>query len=172
MNVALDARVAKEARNVVDGNASTTWCGTRLRIDLGRAQRLSGLGVTASQPVSLAVSRDGRRWRDAGQAPGGEPAYVRTHGSVRFVRLDAPTQTCVGELRAFGDAPDMALGHDISFTQLEEAAGNTFTDDGRAAPVERILRRHGANYARLRLWTAPPAGYPEAVSSPKSKTRS
>ena len=55
----------------------------------------------------------------------------------------------------------MALGHDISFTQLEEAAGNTFTDRGRAAPVERILRRHGANYVRLRLWTAPPAGYPD-----------
>ena len=70
---------------------------------------------------------------------------------------------CVGELRAFGrdaSADDMALGADISFTPLEEAAGNVFTDtNGRAAPVERILRSHGANYVRLRLWTNPPPGY-------------
>jgi arabinogalactan endo-1,4-beta-galactosidase len=67
-------------------------------------------------------------------------------------------------LRAFGhdSATDgMALGADLSFTQQEEEAGNVFTDHGRAAPADRILRDHGANYVRLRLWTDPPPGYPD-----------
>jgi arabinogalactan endo-1,4-beta-galactosidase len=50
-------------------------------------------------------------------------------------------------------------GADVSFTLQEEAAGSRFTDRGKVRPVERILAEHGANYVRLRVWVAPPAGY-------------
>jgi arabinogalactan endo-1,4-beta-galactosidase len=49
-------------------------------------------------------------------------------------------------------------GADISFTLQEEAMGRTVTDNGEALPIEQILARHGANYARLRVWVNPPAG--------------
>jgi arabinogalactan endo-1,4-beta-galactosidase len=50
-------------------------------------------------------------------------------------------------------------GGDLSFTPQLEAAGVTFSDRGRAMPVERILARHGATHVRLRVWVNPPAGY-------------
>lgn len=50
-------------------------------------------------------------------------------------------------------------GADISFAVQEYEAGKHFTDNGRVWPVESILAAHGANYARLRLWVNPPAGY-------------
>jgi arabinogalactan endo-1,4-beta-galactosidase len=55
-------------------------------------------------------------------------------------------------------APPMR-GADISFTLADEAAGVTYHLDGRTAPVERLLRRAGANWVRLRIWVDPPAGY-------------
>jgi arabinogalactan endo-1,4-beta-galactosidase len=56
-------------------------------------------------------------------------------------------------------------GADLSFTPQLEAAGVRYTDRGRVRPVERILAAHGANYVRLRVWTAPPAGYSDAASA-------
>jgi len=56
-------------------------------------------------------------------------------------------------------------GADISFTPQEEAAEHSFTDAGATLPVERILAHHGANYARLRVWVAPPAGYSDEGSA-------
>jgi arabinogalactan endo-1,4-beta-galactosidase len=50
-------------------------------------------------------------------------------------------------------------GADISFAVQEYEAGKRFIDGGRPQPVESILAAHGANYARLRLWVNPPAGY-------------
>jgi len=56
-------------------------------------------------------------------------------------------------------------GADLSFTPQLEAAGVRFSDRGKVRPVERILARHGANYVRLRVWTAPPPGYSDAASA-------
>lgn len=56
-------------------------------------------------------------------------------------------------------------GADISFTLQEEAAGTTYSDNGRQGRVEEILARHGANYVRLRLWVDPPPGYSDLASS-------
>lgn len=50
-------------------------------------------------------------------------------------------------------------GADISFTLQEEAAGNRVTDGRQVAPIESVLAANGANYARLRVWVNPPAGY-------------
>jgi arabinogalactan endo-1,4-beta-galactosidase len=56
-------------------------------------------------------------------------------------------------------------GADLSFTPQLEAAGVRHSDRGRVRPVERILAARGANYVRLRVWTAPPAGYSDAASA-------
>jgi arabinogalactan endo-1,4-beta-galactosidase len=56
-------------------------------------------------------------------------------------------------------------GADISFTLQMEAIGTTYSVGSRTAPVERILRRFGANWVRLRVWTDPPAGYSTAASA-------
>ena len=49
-------------------------------------------------------------------------------------------------------------GADISFTLQEEAINRTLSDNGVVLPIEKILTRHGANYARLRVWVNPAAG--------------
>jgi arabinogalactan endo-1,4-beta-galactosidase len=50
-------------------------------------------------------------------------------------------------------------GADLSFTLQEEAAGRSYRDGGVVQPVERIFAARGANFVRLRVWNAPPAGY-------------
>ena len=56
-------------------------------------------------------------------------------------------------------------GGDLSFTPQLEAAGVTFRDRGVVRPVERILARHGATVARLRVWVNPPPGYSDEASA-------
>ena len=92
------------AAQAIDGSASTSWCSdaapARLRVDLRRVRWLSGLGLTlaagsATSPLRLDVSPDGRHWWPAAQnvnAPAGEPTYValpHLTRLVRFVRLTA-----------------------------------------------------------------------------------
>jgi arabinogalactan endo-1,4-beta-galactosidase len=154
-----------------DGDAATAWCGNQLRLDLGHVRRITGAGLTLDQDASatqatLAVSRNGQSWRTT-QIAGtpGAPTYARLRAHVRFARLTLAQPACVGELRLFGpERTNMALGADISFTRQEEQAGTVFTDNGRPAPVERILASHGANYIRLRLWVNPPPGYSDLAN--------
>ena len=56
-------------------------------------------------------------------------------------------------------------GADISFTLQEEAAGTVYRLDGHRMPLERLLSRAGANWVRLRIWTAPPAGYSDLTQA-------
>jgi arabinogalactan endo-1,4-beta-galactosidase len=56
-------------------------------------------------------------------------------------------------------------GADISFAPQEEAAGNVFSDAGKARPVEQLFADHGASYVRLRVWLSPPAGYSDEASA-------
>lgn len=49
-------------------------------------------------------------------------------------------------------------GADISFTLQEEAIRQLVSDNGKVAPLEHILKDHGANYVRLRLWVNPLPG--------------
>jgi arabinogalactan endo-1,4-beta-galactosidase len=103
------------------------------------------------------------------------PVYVSLSGrqsAARYARLSISSpdgsNACVGEFRLFGrdDATfGMALGADESFEHQELAVGNHFTDlDGRPATPMQILKAHGANYVRLRLWVAPPPGYSDLQS--------
>lgn len=161
----------------VDGNAATTWCPTTsagvLTVDLGRPRRLSGFGLTllGAAPATVtidAAARPGRftAVRGATSVAAGAPAWFRAPALARWVRIGVRGEQapCVGEFRALGRGPGMIVGHDLSFAVQERAAGAVYTDGGRAAPPERILAAHGANYVRLRLWVDPPAGYSDLPS--------
>jgi len=56
-------------------------------------------------------------------------------------------------------------GADLSFTLEEEAAGATFRDGARAAPVEQLLADRGANVVRLRVWVDAAAGHSDLASA-------
>lgn len=45
-------------------------------------------------------------------------------------------------------------GADISSLLVVEEQGVTFTDNGHVTPFEDILRSHGLNTVRVRVWTA------------------
>ncbi len=47
------------------------------------------------------------------------------------------------------------IGADVSFLQQAEQQGTVFKDNGRSAPVLQILRDHGFNWVRLRLFVNP-----------------
>jgi hypothetical protein len=73
-----------------DGDAATIWCGTSLNLNLGRARRITGAGLTldqdaAAQTARLQTSDNGRRWHTTTiHATPGAPAYARLYG--RHVR--------------------------------------------------------------------------------------
>jgi arabinogalactan endo-1,4-beta-galactosidase len=81
----------------------------------------------------------------------------------RRTLLAAPLAAAFGSLivppAAFAATGPRIRGTDISFTLQEEAIGKVYRDGGVARPIEQILAARGSNYIRLRVWTAPPAGY-------------
>jgi arabinogalactan endo-1,4-beta-galactosidase len=182
---ASSAATGAPASNATDGTATTTWCATQwtgsVVVDLGARHTLSGLGVTLGSTASpstvsidLAVTADA--WHPVAAARnaalnGNTPAYIPlpARQTARYARLTVTTgdgtPACVGEFRLFADTHTaMMLGADLSFTGQEVSAGTTFTDQGRAASPAQILRAHGANYVRMRLWVNPPAGYSDLAS--------
>ena len=54
---------------------------------------------------------------------------------------------------------DFILGADLSFLPQVELHGGVFRDAGTPGGALEILRRHGFNYVRLRLWHSPPDGH-------------
>lgn len=67
--------------------------------------------------------------------------------------------TLAGRVPAVAASGPRIRGADLSFTLREEAVGKSYRDGGVAQPVERILAARGANFVRLRVRNAPPAGY-------------
>lgn len=195
LNVALTGTASADtqaagspAGNAIDGNASTQWCSTQwtgsVTVDLGRARRLSGVGVTLGSRtttalVNLSYATTSGSWHPVpgGQqqsVPAGEPVYwPERAGSLvaRYVKIDVTdndgTPPCIGELRLLQRVPASTIpdrGADLSFEPQEEAAGARFTDDGVVGSPLSILNRHGLNYVRLRLWVNPPLGYSDLAS--------
>jgi arabinogalactan endo-1,4-beta-galactosidase len=183
---ATSAAADSPAANAVDGSATTTWCATQwtgsVTIDLGAQRTLSGagltLGATASpSAVSLALATRLDAWKPVPSARNialnaNTPSYIALNAQpARYARLTVTTgdgaPACVGELRLFGEdaATDaMMLGADLSFTNQELAAGTQFTDAGKTSTPVQILRVHGGNYVRMRLWLSPPAGYSDLAN--------
>jgi len=166
----------------IDGNAATAWCATEwtgtLTVDLGRESDLGGFGLTLTggdptAEVSLAYATSPSNWhnvRSAQHAPvaANEPVYIPSSVTARYARLTVTDwdgkPPCVGEFRLFARPSDTALkfaGADLTFQPLEETAGAVFSDNGIPGAAHEILKAHGLNYVRLRLWVVPPPGYPD-----------
>jgi len=184
---ASSAGSATPASNAIDGDAGTNWCPSAwtgsLVVDLGQVRSLTDVAITldATSPsanATIDIASQAGAWqavpdaRDIALDPG-SPMYVPlprgTH--ARFARLTVFSGTgvpvCAGEFRMFGPDPaaaGMRLGGDLSFTPPELAAGATFTDRGRQGSPVTIMRDHGSNYVRMRLWVAPPPGYSNLAS--------
>ena len=186
---ATSAQSGDPASNAVDGSASTSWCGTSwtdtLTVDLGQARSLDGLGITlaagspsATATISLADQAGSLQPLPTGRLVAldpGNPMYVPVPAghavTARYARVNVISGTgapvCVGEFRLSGPdrvAAGMERGADLSFTPQELAAGARFTDRGVTGSPVSIIRQHGANYVRLRLWVNPPAGYSDLAS--------
>jgi arabinogalactan endo-1,4-beta-galactosidase len=54
---------------------------------------------------------------------------------------------------------DFTIGADVSSLPQIEATGGTFKDHGRQADLLAILKTHGVNHIRLRIWNRPADGY-------------
>jgi arabinogalactan endo-1,4-beta-galactosidase len=164
VDLALTGTASAPAVN--DGNAATTACSSVVTVDLGRARKLEGFGVSLagdSATGHVVIEAAGRRV--AANVPVGTPAWLPSHRvRARTVTLRSTGSVCVAELRAMGRERPLVVGHDLSFAVQETAAGATYTDRGRVALPERILAGHGANWVRLRLWVDPPAGYSDLQS--------
>jgi arabinogalactan endo-1,4-beta-galactosidase len=52
-------------------------------------------------------------------------------------------------------AAEYAIGADVSYLKQAEERGVVFKEDGQAKPVLRMLRDHGYNWIRLRLFHSP-----------------
>jgi arabinogalactan endo-1,4-beta-galactosidase len=183
---ATGAAEGSPAGAAIDGSASTKWCATQwsgtLTVDLGSARTLTGLGVTlaagaAQSNASIDVATRPGDWHPVDAArnvalSGNTPSYVPLDTQqVRLARITVSTgdgsPACVGEFRLFGPSPStnrMMLGADLSFGPQELAAGTRFTDFGKTATPVQILRAHGGNFVRMRLWVDPPAGYSDLAS--------
>jgi arabinogalactan endo-1,4-beta-galactosidase len=197
VNIAVDAAAtaSSEAAGApaglaTDGNAATAWCPTStsatLTIDLGRSATVAGFAITmvgtADGIVDLSVASSPQSFLAIGPAfavAAGTPSWIPVPGrgavTARFVRIhvSGPSSLCVGELRVLGESASAprAVGHDLSFAVQEAAIGNGYTDRGQKALPEQILADHGANFARLRLWLAPPGGYSNLASVLAMATR-
>lgn len=56
---------------------------------------------------------------------------------------------------ALAAAPPLYLGADLSFTNEMEACGAKFLDHGKPADPFVVLKQHGGNLMRVRLWNDP-----------------
>ncbi|KAI9000792.1 arabinogalactan endo-1,4-beta-galactosidase [Trametes punicea] len=94
-----------------------------------------------------------------------EVRYIEPDGSEHMYKLDG---------KVYGSSQDTMLallpflllsvawvtsalnykGADISSLTVVESSGVHFTDNGQVTPFETILRDHGTNTARIRVWTA------------------
>src|SRR6266550_2132104 len=166
-----------------DARTPPTGPAQSVTLAIGSARALDSIGVTLGATASpstaaIALATQAGSWQPVASAQnialnGNAPSYValpRTQ-AVRYARLTVTTgdgtPACVGEFRLLGHngATDhMLLGADLSFMLQEQAAGTQFTDAGVAASPLQILRSHGANYVRMRLWLHPPAGYSDLAS--------
>ena len=74
--------------------------------------------------------------------------------------------TVLFPVAAFAQNEQFALGADISWVQQDEACGVRFFHDGRQVDPFTVLKDHGFNYIRLRIFVDPLATIPGESESP------
>jgi arabinogalactan endo-1,4-beta-galactosidase len=177
--------------NAVDGDGTTRWCpsatGTHsVTVDLGRAENLTGTGITfsgeqagdgATYTVSTGIARPGQtpfpHQAAAGRNAIGDGAQYLFSGAssdvtatarARYVTLtyQVPREEniCVQELRVFAPATASQQGSLELGSDLSTLLSDTgtYTLDGTSEPLLSIFRSGGLNYVRLRLWVNPVSG--------------
>ncbi|HZU62935.1 MAG TPA: glycosyl hydrolase 53 family protein [Novosphingobium sp.] len=68
-------------------------------------------------------------------------------------------------------ASGLHLGADLSFTNEMEACGAHFRENGKSADPFALLKAHGGNIVRVRLWNAPATPYSAYADVLKTITR-
>ncbi|MFH1312483.1 MAG: glycosyl hydrolase 53 family protein [Candidatus Eisenbacteria bacterium] len=75
------------------------------------------------------------------------------------IMLAGSARTCVTSRSRLQQGPGFIKGADVSFLDQIEDSGGVFTEDGVAGDVLEILKDHGFNYIRLRIWHTPSDRY-------------
>jgi arabinogalactan endo-1,4-beta-galactosidase len=84
------------------------------------------------------------------------PVYWRTLALGRLFRqFAAGAIFCLAGLYSDAAAEEFAVGADVSFLAHAEKLGTVFKDRGEAKPGLQILKDHGYNWVRLRLFHTP-----------------
>lgn len=90
---------------------------------------------------------------------GGTEIITVSPASVAVIQVDQ--QFALRGESTMTRTTDPVLGADISFLPELEADGVTFSDEGKVEDAIKILKSHGINYVRLRIFNDPaqPQGY-------------
>lgn len=76
--------------------------------------------------------------------------------SSRVIRYAAPLLLTISlGSPALAQSSTFAVGADVSFLKAAEESGKTFKDDGETKPGLEILKDHGYNWVRLRIFNNP-----------------
>ncbi|WP_309573499.1 glycosyl hydrolase 53 family protein [Deinococcus sp.] len=78
-----------------------------------------------------------------------------TRSSIRPAVLALSLALGAGAAHAAAPAQEFIKGVDISTVQALEDKGITFSDGGKTGDLLAILKAHGVNYVRLRVWNRP-----------------
>ncbi|HNY03053.1 MAG TPA: glycosyl hydrolase 53 family protein [Bacteroidales bacterium] len=118
--------------------AGKRYVSCRLTDGLCRLRYISGV-----TPGTVKIeARSGRRW------PGSHEIHLLPAGFV----VKHPTEE---QLRPAGKPVDRMIGADISFLPQLEDRGMRFFENGQAIDALRLLKEHGFNYIRLRIFVNP-----------------
>ena len=118
-----------------------------------RAIALVAVVAIAAIVASLTVYEIGT------QRPGAAPSHGPTHGPTPGPTLaplpPLPSDVSIHVNPVDGLNPDSIMGADVSMLSEMEANGAKFYENGVAKDCLQILRDHGVNWIRLRIWNDP-----------------
>jgi arabinogalactan endo-1,4-beta-galactosidase len=159
-----------------DGNPGHWW-----KVDLGRRYYILHIVIRWREgpPYSyvLELSLDGENWitasEDIERTAASHTTRDPVNAAARFVKIIVTGGVSEERRAGFyvfqvltGSAPPFIKGADVShLPQIEDFGGRFFDRKGREKGCLDILREHGVNFIRLKIWNRPappnsdPAGY-------------
>jgi len=159
-----------------DGNPGHWW-----QVDLGGEYYLTHIEIDWGQAHAyryvVEVSLDGEHWIALSGGAESVASLRLTRDSVnaraRHLRITVSGGVSDGFRAGFcqlkanaGDPPEFIVGADVShLQQIEDFGGRFYDRSGRERNCLEILREHGVDFVRLKIWNSPglpnsdPAGY-------------